>query len=91
MTTMPITTRLPFIQAILELLGHERGHAAFVVGEDGELLHIETVTTVKMEAGESLERFHARLRALAQPGDRIEILNNGGRCDTARISHKSAA
>lgn len=75
-----------FIQALLDLLSHERGHALFEVDDDGELRHVETVYTIRLGKHESLDHFHERLREIARPGDRIELLNNGGACDTARIT-----
>jgi hypothetical protein len=83
--------RRPILQAILELLRFERGHATFVVGDDGELTHQETVTTVKMERGETIDAFVARMKQdqVWRAGDTVEFLNNGGRCDTARITRKS--
>lgn len=87
---MATQTRSNFIQAILDLCRFERGHATFTVSADGELEHTGTVTTVKMKSGETLQEFHVRLRTACglQPGDTIELLNNGGKCDTARITHR---
>jgi hypothetical protein len=86
-TTMPL--QLPSIrQVLLGLLRFDRGHSTFVVGDDEELVYQETVATVKMNKGETIEQFHTRIRAEydLRRGDRIEILNNGGRVDTARIT-----
>lgn len=75
---------------LLDLLRFERGHSTFVVDADGEWAPTETVTTVKMRAGEPLEAFHLRLRRDygMLPGDTIAILNNGGKVDTARITRR---
>lgn len=81
--------RRTFRETILDLLRFERGHSTFIVGEDGDTwLHQATVVTVKMERGETVEGFHARIRRefALHKGDTIDILNNGGKADTARIT-----
>lgn len=77
-----------FLSGLATLARFERGTAAFTVDDAGDLVPGETVVTMKMAAGESLEDFHQRLRRdySLRKGDRIEILNNGGRCDTARLT-----
>jgi hypothetical protein len=76
-----------FLAGLAALARFDRGTAAFEVDEAGELVPAGTVVTIKMERNESLEAFHQRLRRDygLQRGDRIEILNNGGRVDTARL------
>ena len=82
-----------FLSGLATLARFERGTATFVVGDEGEFIHEETVVTIKLGHGESLEAFHQRLRRDhgLQKGDRIEILNNGGHCDTARLSLRPRA
>ena len=77
-----------YLIGLTSLARFERGAATFVVGQDGALAHVATVVTVRMETGESIEAFHARFRRMyhLQPGDEIELLNNGGRCDTVRLT-----
>ncbi len=77
-----------FLTGVAALSRFERGTAAYVVNDAGELVLAETVTTVKMLPHEDLYAFHQRLRRDygLQRGDRIEILNNGGTCDTARLT-----
>jgi len=77
-----------FRQVLLKLLGFDRGSARFVIGDDGELVYQETTATVQMKRGETVEAFHVRIRQEHQlrKGDTIEILNNGGKVDTARIT-----
>lgn len=93
-TTMAIVPNQPFQQfmrGLVDLLrasnSDTRGQASFEVGDDGDWQHAYTVLTVKLRKGESLEAFHARIRAeyKLQKGDMIDILDNGGRLDTARI------
>lgn len=77
------------LRGILEtLFGFQRGHASFIVGDDDELRHDGTVVTVKMQPGESLEAFHVRMRRDhgLRKGDKIELLNNDGKVDTARLT-----
>lgn len=83
-----LTSYSNFLGGLSQLGRFERGSAAYEVGEDGDFVHTETVVTVKMHPAESLEEFHRRLRRDygLQKGDRIEILNNSGRCDTARLT-----
>ncbi len=86
---MVTAMQLPdFRQVLLKLLGFNRGSARFVIGDDGELVYQETVATVQMRRGESIEDFHVRIRQehKLRKGDTIEILNNNGRVDTARIT-----
>ncbi len=91
MTTMPLQSSQSAFQRFLSSLGDlfkaGHGHASFVIDDAGELAHTETVITVQMERGESLETFHVRLRSQfgLRPGDRIEILDNRVRVDTARL------
>ncbi|HMQ29163.1 MAG TPA: hypothetical protein PKD53_00480 [Chloroflexaceae bacterium] len=77
-----------FLGGLAQLGRFERGSASYEVNDEGDLVHAETVVTVKMHPAESLEDFHRRLRREygLQKGDRIEILNNSGRCDTARLT-----
>ena len=86
---MVTAMQLPdFRQVVLKLLGFERGSARFVIGEDDELVYQETVATVQMNRGETIEAFHKRIRQEHQlrKGDTIEILNNNGKVNTARIT-----
>ena len=89
MTTMPLPTPpfQAFLRGLAELFKHTHGHAGFVVADDGALVPTGTTITVKQERGESLEAFHTRLRRDygLRPGDTIDILNNNGKCDTARL------
>ena len=82
-----------FLTGIATLARFERGTARFVVDGDGEFVPEETVVTIKLERGEDLDGFHQRLRRDygLRPGDKIEILNNGGRCDTARLTLRPRA
>lgn len=77
-----------FRQAILKLLRFDRGHSTFVIGDDDQLVYQQTVATVQMKRGETIENFHQRIRQEYElhAGDTIEILNNGGKVDTARIT-----
>lgn len=77
-----------FLGGLAQLSRFRRGHAAYEVDEAGDLVHAETVVTVRLGEGEDLEDFHRRLRRDygLQKGDRIEILNNDGRCDTVRLT-----
>lgn len=86
---MVTAMQLPSIrQVILGLLRFDRGHSTFVVGDDDQLVYEQTVATVQMKRGETIEQFHTRIRSEydLRRGDKIEILNNGGRVDTARIT-----
>lgn len=77
-----------FLGGLATLKRFERGHAAFEINDEGDLVHAETVVTVKMQDREGLEVFHQRLRRDygLRKGDKIEILNNGGKCDTVRLT-----
>lgn len=88
--TMPLPTQSAFqrfVGSLTDLLKAGHGHASFVIDEAGELAHTATVVTVQMTKGETLESFHQRLRRDfgLRPGDTIEILDNRGRVDTARL------
>lgn len=79
----------PILAALLDLfkLGGY-GAAQYEVNDAGELVHARTVITVKMDKGETIEAFVARLRREYdwQRGDTLELLSNNGRLDTARIT-----
>jgi hypothetical protein len=74
--------------AIADLLGFGYGNARFEVSDTGELIHTSTVVTVKMKPGEDPAVFLARLRADYdwQKGDTLEIMSEGGKLNTARIT-----
>lgn len=77
-----------FLEGLADLVRFGRGSSAFEVDEYGNLVHVGTVVTIKMAKGESLEAFHHRMRrdyGLKQ-GDKIEVLNSDGRCDTIRLT-----
>lgn len=78
---------------LIDLSRFERGSASFTIGADGEIIYGGTVATVKMRPGERVDLFVARLKADhdLRPGDVLELLNNGGRFDTARIEKKPRA
>lgn len=77
-----------FLSGVASLSRFERGSAAYEVDENGDLVHTATVVTVKMHPGEDLFAFHQRLRRDHgfRQGDTMELLNNGGKCDTARLT-----
>lgn len=77
--------------AVRDLMSFHSGRAVFRFDDAGDLAHVENVVTVKMNPGESIEAFIARLRREYdwRPGDELELLNNGGKLDVARITRKS--
>ena len=81
----PMPNRI--LQGLLDLFHFGWGSAKFEVNEVGELVHTSTEVTVKMNKGEKLEAFLARLKADYdwRKGDQLEIMSNGGKYDTARI------
>lgn len=82
-----------FVRGLSDLLRSGYGSSTFVVSPDGDFVHTGTVLTVKMEKGETLETFHIRLRRDygLQPGDTIDILSNGGKADTAKLTLRPRA
>lgn len=89
MAPTPAPTGLQrFLAGLVDLVRFERGTSTFVVDDAGDLVHTGTVVTIKMAQGESLEAFHHRVRRDygLRKGDQIEVLNNGGRCDTMRLT-----
>jgi hypothetical protein len=73
-------------EAIDELTEKRHGTAEFFVDEYGDPVHVETVFTVQMDAGEEPESFFARLKqSILHPGDRIQLPANGGKYSFARI------
>lgn len=74
-------------RGLADLARFERGTASFAIGPNGEIVYSGTVATVKMRDGERIELFVERLRRDhgLRHGDTLELLNNGGRLDTARI------
>jgi hypothetical protein len=77
-----------FLAGLVDLVRFDRGSATFVVDDAGEFVHTETVVTVKMLPGETLEQFHQRVRRDygLRKGDKIEVLNNNRQCDTMRLT-----
>lgn len=77
-----------FLHGVAALSRFERGTASYEVNDEGDLVLVGTVTTVKMLVDEDLYAFHQRLRRDYgfQKGDQLEILNNGGKCDTVRLT-----
>lgn len=69
----------------LEDLSDRYGEAEFLIDQDGNPLHIETVFTIKLD-GEDPRDFFARAKrdGLWQPGDRIRVPKHG-RFDVVRI------
>lgn len=89
MSTTPAPSGLQrFLTGLVDLVRFHQGTAAFEIDAAGDLVHTGTVVTVKMHAGESIEAFHARFRRDydLRPGDRVEVLNNRGTCDTVRLT-----
>ena len=82
-----------FLRGLADLLKFGYGASTFIVSADGEFVHTGTVITVKQDKGESLEAFHLRLRRDygLQPGDTIDILSNGGKADTAKLTLRPRA
>lgn len=74
-------------EAIDELTEKGHGTAEFLVDDEGNPIHVETVFTVQMDKGEDPDSFFARLKRLAlwQPGDRVQLPANGGKYSFARI------
>lgn len=72
---------------LADLSRFERGAATFAIGPAGEIVYSGTVATVRMHDGERIDQFVERLRRDhdLRHGDTMELLNNGGRLDTARI------
>lgn len=82
-----MTSQQSITIGLADLQQFERGHAVFEIGKTGELCYRGTEATAKSRSNEDAEVFIQRLRVdhdLRQ-GDRIELLNNSGRLDTARI------
>jgi hypothetical protein len=77
---------------LADLWRFERGHAAFELGDDGQLRYLGVDATVKMadeelRSEEGLISFIERLKRDHgfQRGDGLHFINNGKRIDTARI------
>lgn len=76
-------------RATLDLLTFHSGRAVFAFDGEG-FSHIENVVTVEMEKGETIEAFVRRLRSSYdwRKGDTLELLNNGGKLNVARLTRQ---
>lgn len=74
-------------KAIADLTQRGFGTAEFLVDEQGNLIHVESIFTVQLGKNESMADFiaRARLEGTWQHGDRIQIPNQNGRMDFVRI------
>lgn len=74
-------------KAIADLTARGFGTAEFLVDQDGNLIHVESVFTVQLGKGESMADFIARakIEGTWQYGDRIQMPNQNGKMDFVRI------
>jgi hypothetical protein len=73
--------------ALDELKQRRFGTAEFLIDEDGNPIHIESVFTVRLQAGESMADFCARAKVegLWRHGDRMSMPIQDGKTDYVRI------
>jgi hypothetical protein len=75
------------IHALDELTERGFGTAEFLVDQDGNLIHVETVFTAQLGKTESLADFIARakIEGIWRHGDRIQIPAQNRRTEYVRI------
>jgi hypothetical protein len=85
---MPTQTR----DALDDLTKRKHGTGEFLVDQDGNLIHIESVFTVQVEDGESMADFiaRARLEGTWQHGDRVQVPVQDGKTRFVRIIRPAA-
>jgi len=79
-------------KALDDLKTRRFGAAEFLIDEDGNPIHVESVFTVKLKAGESLADFCARAKTEGawRHGDRLEVRVQDGKTDHVKIIRPAA-
>lgn len=77
--------------ALDELQARRFGTAAFLIDQDGNPVHVESIFTVRLHAGESMADFCARAKVegLWRHGDRLEMNIQDGKTEYVRIVRPS--
>jgi hypothetical protein len=75
------------IIALDELTKRRFGTAEFLIDQDGNPVHVESVFTVRLRSGESMADFFARAKTegLWQHGDRMSMPIQDGKTDYVKI------
>jgi hypothetical protein len=78
--------------ALQDLKDRRFGTAEFLIDQDGNPVHVESVFTSRLNAGESLADFFARakIEGAWRHGDRIQVPAQDGKTEYVRIIRPAA-
>jgi hypothetical protein len=78
--------------ALNDLTQRRFGTAEFLIDQDGNPVHVESVFTVRLQKGESMADFCARAKVegLVQHGDRMQMPIQDGKTEYVRIIRPAA-
>lgn len=78
--------------ALHDLKAGRFGTAEFLIDQDGNPVHIESIFTVRLQAGESMADFCARAKTegLWKHNDRMQVPIQDGKTEYVRITRPAA-